>query len=106
MELSSAVVAAFTSDIYRAVLTLSRSLAGRNDLDSLLSGLADSLRSIVPFDYLALVLHDRRAGQMRGHILSEPSTRSAEKIVLLPRSGSCRVGVAEPAAAGNPLAGS
>jgi len=77
-------VAASTAEIYRAVLTLSRSLAGRNDLESLLSGLADSLRSIVPFEYAALVLHDRQTGQMRGYILSERGAAGAAQTVLLP----------------------
>jgi formate hydrogenlyase transcriptional activator len=59
-------------------------LAGRNDLDSLVSGLADSLRSIVPFEYAALVLHDHRNGQMRGHILCEPGAASTARTLELP----------------------
>ena len=44
--------------LYQAVIALSRSIAGRTDLRSLLSGVAESLRPIVSFDHLGLILHD------------------------------------------------
>src|SRR5512142_2129809 len=44
--------------LYEAVMTLSRSIAGRTDLRSLVSGVADSLRGIIAFDHLALILHE------------------------------------------------
>ena len=40
-------VGASSTDIYAAVIALSRSIAGRTDLRSLLSGVAESLRRIV-----------------------------------------------------------
>jgi len=58
--------------LYRAVMALSRSIAGRTDLRSLLSGAADSLRQIVSFDHVALILHDSNRNAMEGHILNEP----------------------------------
>src|SRR5271165_5137730 len=67
-----APMAATATDIYEAVVALSRSLAGRTDLRSLLAGVADSLRRIVGFDHIALILHDPDANAMRGYILSEP----------------------------------
>src|SRR5271165_5582570 len=67
-----APMAASATDIYEAVVALSRSLAGRTDLRSLLAGVADSLRRIVGFDHIALILHDPDANAMRGYILSEP----------------------------------
>jgi transcriptional regulator with GAF, ATPase, and Fis domain len=57
------------SDIYEAVHALSRSIAGRNDLSSLLSGVAESLQRIVAFDFAALILHDREANSMRSYVL-------------------------------------
>ncbi len=66
------VVGASASEIYEAVLSLSRSIAGRTDLESLLSGVRQSLRRIVSFDHLGLILHDPDSGAMRGHILNEP----------------------------------
>jgi formate hydrogenlyase transcriptional activator len=67
-----APMAASATDIYEAVVALSRSLAGRTDLRSLLAGVADSLRRIVGFDHLGLILHDPIANAMQGYILSEP----------------------------------
>ena len=67
-----APMAASAIDIYEAVVALSRSLAGRTDLRSLLAGVADSLRRIVGFDHLGVILHDQHANAMQGYILSEP----------------------------------
>jgi formate hydrogenlyase transcriptional activator len=64
-----APVGASSSDIYEAVLALSRSIAGRDDLGSLLSGVAESLQRIVAFDFAALILHDREAKSMRSYVL-------------------------------------
>ena len=63
---------ASASEIYEAVLSLSRSIAGRTDLEALLSGVRESLRRIVSFDHLGLILHDPDSGAMQGHILNEP----------------------------------
>ena len=65
-------VGASASEIYEAVLSLSRSIAGRTDLAALLSGVRESLRRIVRFDHLGLILHDPDSGAMQGHILNEP----------------------------------
>jgi formate hydrogenlyase transcriptional activator len=66
------VVGASTGEIYEAVLSLSRLIAGRTDIEALLSGVRESLRRIVSFDHLGLILHDRDSGAMQGHILNEP----------------------------------
>src|SRR5271166_4116681 len=58
--------------LYRAVMALSRSIAGCTDLRSLLAGAAESLRQIVAFDHVALILHDSNSNAMQGHILNEP----------------------------------
>jgi formate hydrogenlyase transcriptional activator len=58
--------------MYDAVLSLSRSIAGRTDLDALLSGVAECVRRIVKFDHVGLILHDPDANIMEGHILNEP----------------------------------
>lgn len=63
---------ASSSEIYEAVLSLSRSIAGRTDLPALLSGVRESLRRIVRFDHLGLTLYDPDGGVMQGHILNEP----------------------------------
>ena len=58
--------------IARAVMSLSRSIAGCTDLRSLLAGAAESLRQFVSFDHVALILHDSNGNAMQGHILTEP----------------------------------
>jgi formate hydrogenlyase transcriptional activator len=58
--------------LYQAVMALSRSIAGRTDLRSLLAGVAESLRPIVSFDHLGLILHDPKGNAMQGYILNEP----------------------------------
>ena len=65
-------VGASANEIYEAVLSLSRSIAGRTDLEALLSGVRESLRRIVSFDHLGLILHDPENNAMQGHILNEP----------------------------------
>jgi len=63
---------ATANEIYEAVLSLARSIAGRTDLEALLSGVRESLRRIVSFDHLGLILYDADSGAMQGHILNEP----------------------------------
>jgi formate hydrogenlyase transcriptional activator len=63
---------ATANEIYEAVLALARSIAGRTDLEALLSGVRESLCRIVGFDHLGLILHDADSGAMQGHILNEP----------------------------------
>ena len=53
-------------------MALSRSIAGRTDLDALVSGVATSLRRIVRFDHVGLVLHDPNGNVVQGYILNEP----------------------------------
>ena len=66
------VRAASSSDIYEALVSLSRCIAGRTDLPSLLSSVAESLRRIVTFDQLGLILHDPNGNCMQWHILNAP----------------------------------
>ena len=72
---------ASSTDIYEAVVALSRSIAGRDDLESLLSGVAQSLRRIVGFDYVGMTLHDPRRNRMQGRFLDSPGG-SAETLSL------------------------
>lgn len=65
-------VSAQPSQIYEAVLALSRSIAGRTDINALLAGVGDSLRRIVSFDHLGLALHDPVGNAMQGHLMNEP----------------------------------
>ncbi|MBV8730581.1 MAG: sigma 54-interacting transcriptional regulator [Acidobacteriia bacterium] len=65
----SGPLGASSNDIYEAVVALSRSIAGRSDLESLLSGVAESLRRIVRFDHIGLILHDPIGNTMKRHLL-------------------------------------
>ena len=87
-------VDASPSDIHEAVLALSRSIAGRNDLSSLLSGVAESLQRIVAFDFAALILHDREADSMLSYVLdaASPADVGPTRCLPVPRGStlSCR----------------
>jgi formate hydrogenlyase transcriptional activator len=63
------IVEASPTDIYEAVVALSRSIAGRSDLESLLSGVGESLRRVVDFDYLGITLHDQKRNRMQSRFL-------------------------------------
>jgi formate hydrogenlyase transcriptional activator len=71
-----------STEIYEAVLALSRSIAGRSDLDALLSGVTESVARIVRFDHLGLVLHDPDADVMQGHILNTPGNPEITRLRL------------------------
>ena len=68
--------------LYQAVLALSRSIAGRTDLRSLLAGVAESLRRIVRFDHVGLILHEPNGNTMQGHILNEPGNPAITSLRL------------------------
>jgi formate hydrogenlyase transcriptional activator len=79
------MIAAITpsaTEIYEAVVALSRSIAGRTDLKSLLSGVAESLGRIVKFDYLGLILKDEGGDGMQAHIFNRPGKPVVEDLVL------------------------
>jgi formate hydrogenlyase transcriptional activator len=65
--------------IYEAVLALSRSIAGQTDLESLLSGVAQSLRRVVDFEHVALVLRHPDTGRMCLHLLKGSSLLNLEE---------------------------
>ncbi len=58
------------SEIYRALFDLSQVVAGHADLETVCNSLAASLRRVVSFDFLALVLHDPIKDQLRLHAIS------------------------------------
>jgi formate hydrogenlyase transcriptional activator len=76
------IVGASSTEIYEAVVALSRSIAGRTDLRSLLEGVAESLGRIVRFDHLAVILHDPNGNVMRGHILNAPGNPEITHLAL------------------------
>ncbi len=79
-----ASVGASSKEIYEAVLALSRSIAGRDDLGSLLSGVAECLQRIVKFDFAALILHDHESESMRYYVLDAAAPGDAGPTRCLP----------------------
>jgi formate hydrogenlyase transcriptional activator len=70
------------SDIYKALFDLSQSIAGHSDLETLCNSLAGSLRRVVAFDFLALILHDPVHDQLRLHAVSANRPYKYKEIVL------------------------
>jgi len=71
------------SIIYEALFELSQSISGHSDLDSLCRALAKSLKRVIGFDYLALLLHDSSSNSLRMHgLASDESIRETK----LPKS--------------------
>ena len=61
-----------STDIYEAVVALSRYIAGRSDIESLLSGVGESLNRIVGFECVGLSLRDAKGERMLGRFLRRP----------------------------------
>src|SRR5664280_1166462 len=74
------------SEIYKVLFDLSQSIAGHSDLETLCNSLAGSLRRVVSFDFLALVLHDPVHDQLRLHAVSA-SRPYKDKEIILPAHG-------------------
>lgn len=56
-------------------------MAGRSDLESLLSGVSEALLRIVKFDYVSMTLHDVKRSRMQGRFLTTPEA-PVEKLSL------------------------
>jgi formate hydrogenlyase transcriptional activator len=77
---------------YEALLRVSSTLAGHKTVAELFHVLADRLHKVVPFDYLALVLHDPATDEMRLVVL-EPSDMPTPSVVTMPVSAHGPAGV-------------
>ncbi|MDL1891163.1 GAF domain-containing protein, partial [Nitrospirales bacterium NOB] len=75
------------SKIYKALFDLSQSIAGHTDLETLCNSLAGSLRHVVSFDFLALVLHDPVHDQLRLHAISTSRPYKNHREIVLPADG-------------------
>jgi GAF domain-containing protein len=70
------------SEIYKALFDLSQSIAGHADLETLCNSLAGSLRRVISFDFLGLVLHDPVDDQLRVHAVSASRPYKEKEIVV------------------------
>lgn len=68
---------------YSALLRVSQALAHHRTIAELFRVLAGELHAVVPFDYLALVLHDRHTDEMRLVVL-EPEALPSPSVSSLP----------------------
>ncbi|MBN2337662.1 MAG: sigma 54-interacting transcriptional regulator [Acidobacteria bacterium] len=71
------------SKLYEALFELSQAISGHDDLGGFCRALAGSLRRVVPFDYLALLLHDAESDTLRMQALApeeEIGERGLERI--------------------------
>src|SRR5208282_5565611 len=89
--------AAPQSATHQSLLDVSQAILQHRDLAGLFRDLAVRLRSIVPFDFLNLVLYDAASNKMRLHILE--STSGVEPQVPemeFPPGFAFRVGLCPP----------
>jgi formate hydrogenlyase transcriptional activator len=70
---------------YQALLGVSAALAHHRTIADLVHVLADQLHAVVPFEYLALVLHDAATDEMQLHVL-EPASAPKPPLVRNPVS--------------------
>src|SRR5260221_12485000 len=80
--------AAFSREQYRALLEVADVIAVHRDLGELFDDLARRLPSIVPLDFINLILHDSLRNVMRLHVLIAPETASISPGMELPVDGS------------------
>lgn len=72
------------AELYRALFELAQSISGHDDLDSLCSGLVKSLKRVVAFDYLGLILCDAARGRLWLHVLNGKEPARVEQPRVLP----------------------
>src|SRR5262245_516338 len=73
---------------YRALLEISEAIAAHRDLNALFHDLAQRLPSIVPFDFITLVLHDPARDVVRLHVLVAPESSTIRTGMELPTDQS------------------
>src|SRR6516225_8471881 len=69
---------------FRALLAVAEAIVSHRDLATLFPELADRLRLVVRFDYLALVLHEAASNTLRLHVLEPPGPTLVSAPVSLP----------------------
>ena len=70
------------AEIYKALFDLSQSIAGHTDLGTLCDSLAASLRSVISFDSLALVLYDPIHDRLRLQAVGTNRPYTVQEVVL------------------------
>jgi formate hydrogenlyase transcriptional activator len=76
------------AEIYKALFDLSRSIAGHSGLASLCNSVASSLRGVIAFDALALVLYDPAHNQLRLHTVATDRLKVDREYIVDPEGDS------------------
>jgi formate hydrogenlyase transcriptional activator len=72
------------SDRYHTLLAVSAAIISHRDLGALFHDLAPRLQQVVPFDFLAVVLHEEPGDTMRLHVLETYEPVPPGTVILLP----------------------
>ena len=78
-----------TRDEFRAVLAVSRALAGKLDLDRVLAVTVTTLADIVGAEGSSILLIDPQTGGMSFHVAAGPGADAARAVPLPPGAGVC-----------------
>jgi transcriptional regulator with GAF, ATPase, and Fis domain len=70
------------AEVYRALFDLSQSIAGHTDMETLCNSLATSLRHVVSFNSLGLMLHDPIHNELRLHAVNTDTAHEHKEIVI------------------------
>jgi formate hydrogenlyase transcriptional activator len=65
-------------ELYRALFELSQSISGAGDLSDLCASLAHSLRRVIAFDFLGLVIWDQASQSLRLHALNSAHPKGGD----------------------------
>ena len=77
-------------------------IVSHRDLSSLFHDLADQLRRVARFDYLALVLHEAASNTMRLHVLETSEPVPPGTVIVLPVKRTPRGWCGRPSSRSSP----
>ena len=70
------------AEAWQSLLEVSSTILQHRDLDPLFRSLAPQLRSVLPFDFMSLVLHDAPKDRMRLHVLAANAPSDVPRVEL------------------------
>jgi len=70
------------AEAWQSLLDVSATILQHRDLSPLFRSLAPQLRSVLPFDFIALILHDAAHGRMRLHVLESNESSEPPRVEL------------------------
>jgi formate hydrogenlyase transcriptional activator len=70
------------AEAWQSLLEVSSTILQHRDVRPLFRSLAPQLRSVLPFDFMSLVLHDAAEGRMRLHVLEADTAAETPRVEL------------------------